>query len=229
MTEMRGLIRRFVTLMLLGSVFAACTSATGAPKSQPPAETAGSTSEVTAEADCYAIDENVDTPPLTVATLSRVTTAVVIAEVKAIEGGVWNTENGAKPDKARGPRFNPGIVTPINLQVLESVQGELGPGAVRVVNPGGTAGCVEHSVDNAAVLEKGRTYAFFLQPSPDADGDRHADLPQVLVAWPVAADGSVETPYDGTLSRDDFNGLVENPVEPPEMAEPTPAGLDNPG
>jgi hypothetical protein len=229
MTEMRGLIRRFVTLMLLGSVFAACTSATGAPKSQPPAESAGSTSGVAADADCYAIDENVDTPPLTVATLSPVTTAVVIAEVKAIEGGVWNTKNGAKPEKARGPRFNPGIVTPVNLQVLASIQGELGPGAVRVVNPGGTAGCVEYSVDNAAVLEKGRTYAFFLQPSPDADGERHADLPQVLVAWPIAGDGSVETPYDGTLSRDDFIALVENPVEPPETAEPTPAGLDNPG
>jgi hypothetical protein len=227
---MRNRNGAFVALVVLSvGLLAACTSATGAPKSQPPAGTAGSTPELTPEADCYVIDESVDMPPITVATLLPVTSDVVIAEVKAIEGGIWNTKNAAKPDKARGPRFNPGVVTPINLQVLESVQGDLGPGAIRVVNPGGTAGCVEHTVDNAAQVEKGKTYAFFLQPSPDADGERHPELPLVLVAWPVAADGSVETLHDGTLSHGDFVALVEDPVEPPSTPEPSPAGPDNPG
>lgn len=228
---MRKLNQQLATVMLLAAgALSACTAAPGAPDSQQPSDgSAASGAAPSAEADCYGINESVDTPPRTIAALSEFTDAVVIAEVKAIEGGVWNTKDGAKPERANGPRFNPGIQTPINLQITETIRGDDGPGAIRVVNPGGTADCVEHVVDNAARVEKGKTYAFFLQPSPDADGVRRPELPLIVVAYPVSADGSVATEYDGTLSHDEFVALVESPVAPPTTPEPTPAGTDNPG
>ena len=222
---MRASNRRFtVSILLAAGLMGACSAGPGAPTPQPTEAPAESTSDPTGDPNCYGINESVDTPPRTVAALSRFTDSVVIAEVKAIEGGVWNTKNGSKPEQARGPRFNPGIQTPINLQILETIRGDHGPGAIRVVNPGGTADCVEHIVDNAARVEMGKTYAFFLQPSPDADGVRRPELPLVVVAYPVAADGSVATEYDGTLSHDDFVALVENPVPPPSTPEPSSAG-----
>jgi len=227
---MRKLSERLAIPMLLAAgLLSACTAAPGAPTQQPTEASAGPTADPTANANCYGINESVDTPPRTVAALSGFTDSVVIAEVKAIEGGVWNTKDGAKPERANGPRFSPGIQTPINLQITETILGDHGPGAIRVVNPGGTADCVEHIVDNAARVEKGKTYAFFLQPSPDADGVRRPELPLIVVAYPVGPDGSVATEYDGTLSHDDFLALVENPVPPPTTPEPTPAGSDNPG
>ena len=72
---------------------------------------------------------------------------------------------------------------------------------------------------------KGKTYAFFLQPSPDADGVRRPELPLIVVAFPVGADGSVATDYDGTLSRDEFAALVEHPFRrrpPPSRPPPEP-------
>jgi hypothetical protein len=227
---MRTLDRRLAASMLLATgLLSACTAAPGAPTEPTTAASAGPTADPTGDASCYGINESVDTPPRTVAALSKFTDSVVIAEVKAIEGGVWNTKDGAKPEGANGPRFNPGIQTPINLQITATIRGGHGPGAIRVVNPGGTADCVEHIVDNAARVEKGKTYAFFLQPSPDADGVRRPELPLIVVAYPVGPDGSVATEYDGTLSHDDFVALVENPVPPATTPEPSPAGSDNPG
>ncbi|HLO36737.1 MAG TPA: hypothetical protein VK194_11665 [Candidatus Deferrimicrobium sp.] len=158
-------------------------------------------------------------------------TMVVVAEVKSIEAGVWNTTDGRQPDRGvkNGPKFNPEVETPINLQVDDPWFGDAGPGALRVVNPGGSAGCVEYHVSNAPDPQIGRTYVFFLQPSPDADGQRHPELPLVLEAWPVDDTGQVETPHDGSLSLASLEDLVRHPVAPVPTPEPTPAGSDHPG
>lgn len=78
-------------------------------------------------------------------------------------------------------------------------------------------------------MEKGTTYVFFLQPSPDADGVRHPERPLILAAWPVKTDGSVDTEYDGPLSLGDLAAAVANPVPPSATPEPSPAGTANPG
>jgi hypothetical protein len=137
---------------------------------------------------------------------------VVIAEVTDIEDSTWNTKDGEQPaggDRAR-PGFTPSVVTPVHLRVERWIRGDKGPAAIRAVNPGGIAGCVEHTVSNAPLLEKGRKYAFFLQPSRDANLIRHPELPQVIVAWPVTDDGTVETVHDGTLGPDEFEDAVAN-------------------
>lgn len=218
--------------LLVGGLLAACSSISseaGAGDDPPASDPIGQAP--TEEPNCYGINEAVDTPPLSVDFLMDFATEVFVAKVKSIEAGVWNTRNGDKPPKGvkNGPRFNPGIVTPINLQVDTTLLGGAGPGAIRVVNPGGTTDCVEHNVSNAPVLEKGKTYVFFLQPSSDAEGVKKPELPQVIAAWLVLADGSVETAVEGVLPLNDVQALVDNPVPPPVEPEPTPAGTNNPG
>lgn len=224
MQHLCGRISGVVLVVLFSSLLAACTAAPGG--------TSSPAAEASAEAeDCRGINESVDTPPLSVHFLMDFATDVFVGEVKSIEAGVWNTKDGKKPPKGvkNGPKFNPGVVTPVNLQIDESFFGDAGPGAIRVVNPGGTADCVEHHVSNAPVLEKGKTYVFFVQPSPDADGVRKPDLPQVIAAWPVLADGSVETSVEGILTLNEVKALVRDPEPPPVEPEPTAAGTDNPG
>ncbi len=220
-----GRISGFVLIALFGGLLAACTAAPGGPRGSPAAAASAEAAE------CHAINESVDTPPYSVQFLMDFATIVFVAEVRSIEAGVWNTQDGKKPPKGakNGPKFNPAVVTPINLQIDATFFGDAGPGAIRVVNPGGTADCVEHHVSNAPVLQKGKTYVFFVQPSPDADGVRKPELPQVLAAWPVLADGSVKTSVEGTLPLNEVEELVRNPVPPPVEPEPTAAGTGNPG
>jgi hypothetical protein len=88
---------------------------------------------------------------------------------------------------------------------------------------------VEYRVSNPPDLQKGKKYVFFLQPSPDADGQRHPDLPLVLEAWPVDDSGQVETAEEGSLALVTVEDLVHHPVTPTATPEPTPAGSDHPG
>lgn len=226
--------RHVLSIVGLTALLAACTVGPGASISTTPDASSGALAAGQSQAptpECYGMNESVDTAPLTVANLMPFSTVVVVAEVKSIEGGAWNTKDGTQPSQAnrKSGKFNAGIVTPINLQVDDAWFGQAGPGAIRVVNPGGTSGCVEHRVSNAPVLVKGNTYVFFLQPSPDADGVRHPELPLVLAAWPVDAAGNVETAEEGSLDIAQVEALVKHPVAPPTTPEPTPAGTDQPG
>ena len=78
-------------------------------------------------------------------------------------------------------------------------------------------------------LQKGGSYIFFVQPSADADGQGHPDLPVVLRAWPVDGSGQVQTPEDGSLSLAQLKDLVDHPVAPSASPEPTAAGSEHPG
>lgn len=230
---MRDLNRQILaaSIALLPALLSACAAAgTGATGTSEPIIQAalGSASDTP---DCYGIDESVDAAPSTIANLLPFTTSVVVADAKTIEGGVFNTKNGTRPDTGQksGPKFNPGVVTPINLQITRTMLGSDGPGALRVVNPGGTADCVVENVSSGATVARGKSYVFFLQPSPDSDGVRHPELPIILAAWPVNADGSVDTAYDGTMSVDDLASAVANPSPSSAGPEPTPGGTSNPG
>jgi hypothetical protein len=67
----------------------------------------------------------------------------------------------------------------------------------------------EHNVSNAPALTRGARYVFFLQPSKDADGNRHNELQGIVVAWPVDAGGNVMTEEDGTLTVAELRGEIE--------------------
>jgi hypothetical protein len=222
---------RLLSLVALTALLAACISGPAAGASSSPAPSDASAVAAQPSPDCITTDVSVNAVPPTVANLMGFSKIVVVAQVKSLEAGVWNTKDGAQPGQGvkAGPRFNPAIVTPVNLQVTDTWFGDAGPGAMRVVNQGGTAGCSQWNVNIAPDLQKGGSYVFFLQPSADADGQGHPELPVVLRAWLVDATGQVETPEDGSLTIAQLESLVRHPVAPSATPEPTPAGSDHPG
>lgn len=167
--------------------------------------------EYTTNWDCYGAVVNRDGPPSTIAFLMTYNTAVVIADVRSIEEGIFNTRDGGPPDPPRGAGqgYDLEVQTPVNLAVSSVLYGPGDGGARRVVNDGGKAGCVEYDVQGAPRLEIGRTYAFFLSPSAFTDGRPRPELPEIRVAWPVSQRGMVATPEDGLLTLEELAKAIE--------------------
>jgi hypothetical protein len=214
-------------------VLAACAAVPGAtrvPESPnsttplPPVASAKPTAEASAtpfleeqpgetlDPRCHSISEAVDTPPLTIALLMTVTTAVVIASVDSIEEGIFNTPGGVAPDRLSEEGYNPGVLTPVNLTVASVMDGDHGTRTIRVVNRGGKAGCITHSVSNAPHIEKGVTYVFFLHPSVYSNGEYRPELPEIIVAWAVNPNGTVATEEDGVLTVEQLSDKVTAPA-----------------
>jgi hypothetical protein len=157
---------------------------------------------------CYGRSEAVDTPPYTIAFLMEYTTAVVVARVDSIEDGIFNTPGGVAPDRPPAEGYDPGVLTPVNLRVASVIEGNQGTRTMRVVNRGGQAGCITQQVSNAPQVETGVTYVFFLHPSVYSNGVHRPELPEMLVAWPVNDNGTVQTEEDGTLTVEELTDKV---------------------
>lgn len=144
--------------------------------------------------------------------MMSVSDSVVLGEVVTIEPGIFNTRDGKRPDPSRGhgPGYEPGVQTPINVQVTSVIAGDEQAGTIRAVIEGGAADCIVHRVDSAPSVERGQSYVFFLQPSKDAEGVRHPELPGVVAAWLVDADGLVRTEEDGTLTIDELEARIRD-------------------
>jgi hypothetical protein len=164
---------------------------------------------------CYGISEAVDTPPLTIALLMTVTTAVVVASVDSIEEGIFNTPGGVAPDRLSEEGYDPGVLTPVNLTVASVIEGDQGTGTLRVVNRGGKAGCITHNVSNSPHLKTGVTYVFFLHPSVYSNGKYRPELPEIIVAWAVNANGTVATEEDGVLTVEELTNKVTASAKSP--------------
>jgi hypothetical protein len=136
------------------------------------------------------------------------TTAVVVASVDSIEEGIFNTPGGEPPDRPPEEGYDPAVLTPVNLAVSSVIEGDQKPGTLRVVTPGGRAGCILHHVSNAPRVETGVTYVFFLHPSVQSNGERNPELPEMLVAWPVNDNGAVATEEDGVLTVEQLTDKV---------------------
>ena len=159
---------------------------------------------------CYELTEVGDGPPRTIDLITQVSDSVLLGEVLAIERAIFNTSDGRRPDhnRPRGPGYEPGVLTPLNVQVESQIAGDEQPSSVRVVIEGGEADCIVHRVDGTPRLEEGARYVFFLQPSKDAEGIRHPELPRVVAAWPVGVDGVVRTEEDGRLTLHELETKV---------------------
>jgi hypothetical protein len=157
---------------------------------------------------CYIRNEAVDTPAYTIAFLMDYTTAVVVASVDSIEEGIFNTPGGEPPDRPPEEGYDPAVLTPVNLAVSSVIEGDQEAGPLRVVTPGGRARCVLHQVSNAPHVETGVTYVFFLHPSVQSNGKRNPELPEMLVAWPLRDDGTVQTTEDGVLTVEQLTDKV---------------------
>jgi hypothetical protein len=149
----------------------------------------------------------VDYAPYTTSTLASYGWGFVVADVKAIEPAIFNTEDGKKPRgfgakrDPSNPDFNGKIFTPVAVQVDQVISGRAKPGANRFLIEGGTIGCYTTTVDVSPIVEKGSRYVFVLTDAKDAKGQKLLDLQEAKFAWPVDASGVVQTP-DGPNTLD---------------------------
>lgn len=156
---------------------------------------------------CGADEVSADAPAPTVSNRTRGSTSVVIARVVAVGSARWNTLDGTRPSFDAVPPRGAYVYRAITLSVISQSKGSM-PGSATVRLPGGTADCFTFLFENTPELVPGRDYAFFLGPSRNASGGDGAMTLTVNEGWPVAADQTVQTPLDGSLSLQAFSAVV---------------------
>ncbi len=182
---------------------AGVTAPAVSPESSASADpsTAAAAPTPTPAVDCVGGDLSISHVPYTIDGIGQYARVAVVGTVNSLEGGVWNTPDGSPPGKGQknGPRFDPEILTPINVNVDQVLIGSPKPGTIRVLNEGGTAGCSVMNVPSAPRITKGTNYVFFLREGEDATGKKQDALDVIITAWPVDRDGNVATEEDGIV------------------------------
>ncbi len=181
------------------SLLSACTGPTGSIATLTPAPT-----------ECVVYDLSINHAPYTVRSLVAAGSSAFVGTVLAIEGGTWNTANGAQPDPnaARGPHFDLEVLTPVNVRVDRPLAGTIKAGTVRVLREGGETGCSKVVVAGAPALDVGRQHVVWTRQGVDFDGTARPDLQVVITAWPVDDHGMVATEEDGPVSVDRLAALI---------------------
>jgi hypothetical protein len=145
----------------------------------------------------------------TVANWTRASQMVAIGTVISIGPARWNTADGSEP--AFTAQGNPPAWAEIYRHVTLSIQ-RTAKGAVATVLTarllGGTVNCYTYSRSGAPAPAVNGSYAVFLGVSTDSTGFTTTQL-TLFDAWPVAADGTITTPMDGTLSVAAFVSAVQ--------------------
>jgi hypothetical protein len=196
------------TLFLVGGCVAA-GSITATPNLSPGSSTPTPPSQPTLDPTdgCGTGNLWVDYAPYTTATLASYGWSFVVADVKSTEPAIFNTADGKKPrgfmakPVAGTPGSNGKIYTPVVVQVDRAISGQTKPGANRFLIEGGTIGCYTTRLDVSPNVEKGARYVFIVTAAQDADGKKLLDLQEAKFAWPVDANGVVQT-VDGPQSID---------------------------
>jgi hypothetical protein len=139
----------------------------------------------------------------TVAHRTHASQMVAVGTVTSIGSARWNTPNGSAPTFSQGhPPAWALIYRPVTLSIQETAKG-VGVATLTGRLPGGTVSCFTYTQSGAPAPAANGSYAFFLGASADSTGFTSAQL-TLIDAWPVAADGTISTPLDGTLSTTAF-------------------------
>jgi hypothetical protein len=205
---------RLMLVTALGLVLAACSAAAPPPSSAPSPSAAGKVppSGATPPAQtpapsptCLDRSAEVDTIEPTVENLAGVIPTVVVGTFVGYGPGQWNTPAGDRP----GPSSDLStlIVRPARINVDQALRGDLAAAKVARVQ-GGQVGCNRETYSSAPLLVTGQRYVFFLQDDPEPS---HKGSSAKLVgwAWPVATDGTVVTPLEGTVGLSTIEQTLE--------------------
>ena len=159
-------------------------------------------------ANCGSVDISIDGAPATVANRTNASTAVVIGTVQAIQGAQWNTADGTPPAFTEDghPPLWAGVYRPVLISVSSTAKGTQSSSLTALL-AGGSVGCYSSLVEGTPALTVGSRLALFLGPSATSTGHTASQL-TIIDAWAVTADGSVQTPLEGTESISSFEAAV---------------------
>jgi hypothetical protein len=228
-----SLVPTFILAVALGAsvVAAGCVgSRTAIPSDEvpspsvevaPTAESSGEAATSTAtpaptaptvDDSCVVYTAHQNHVPFTIANLSGISAAIVVADVVAVKGGRWNTGDGKRPLKANAAPLAH-AQTDYVLKPTRAIQGPEAKGALVVaVNGGvldeGTPACARWDFPEAPDLEKGLSYVVFLGTDVNESGKKVKDRLVVLDAWPIGSTGGIVTSEGDSMTVDELQAAI---------------------
>ncbi|MHB8892157.1 MAG: hypothetical protein ACYC65_08955 [Candidatus Limnocylindrales bacterium] len=213
------LVRAFALALAMVVVAGSCAGVAAPSAGVTGAPSASSTAASIAPGatDCRSLYLSIDSLDPTLKNLRSESRDVIVGTVASEGGAFWESPTGKGP--APGEQLGEGnefyILTPYVVTVDQMVTGSRSPGEITVVVEGGKIGCSKLEVSPAVTLKVKERYVLFLSPRLAATGARAIDLPLAFHAFPVTADGTVQTPLDGTISLAALSrALAQDPQSP---------------
>jgi DNA-binding phage protein len=169
---------------------------------------------------CYAISGTSGGSAQTVQSLSKDATVVVEGSFKSYGSARWNTPNGNRPSKDEVQAKTARLYRPIAVGGLNELVGAVG--SKEMTQRGGRLDCDSVLYDGDDDLKAGQDYVYFLVTALDSD-EQPTDRLLLLAAWPVRADGKVQTAEEGGLTIAELKQAISNGGLPPQETpiEPT--------
>lgn len=147
-----------------------------------------------------------DRAPPTVALTTQISKAVIIGEITEVGPSRWNTADEmppAEPNRMLGTD----AMRILRVHVVQAITRGAPDQDATIWIPGGDIGCHQFLVDGfPATPTVGSRFALFLNDVVPANGVQ--GLYGVFQLWPLADDGKLQTPEDGTISTTKFATLV---------------------
>lgn len=164
--------------------------------------------------------------PKTIENLAVNASTIVVGTFTGYGPALWETPDGTRPATydTKDPN-QPGIVTPLSIDVAGVVQGRR-EAVGHAVIPGGRAGCDQLFAMERLTLDAGQRYVVFLNTNT-----RQGEVTgyyTVMDAWPISPDDLVQTRMEGShplrqVIRELQNGKAD-PTPTFKASEPTGGG-----
>jgi hypothetical protein len=170
---------------------------------------------------CGLIAGTYDPWPQTIALMSETSAAVLVGRFASYGEAYWNTPDRKPPDLATLREGRAEIRTPVQLEAVEALRGDMQAADHAVLWNQGKVGCLEMTLDTSPDLRLGESYALFLKESRSTKLEADADL-SVMAAWPVDEKGDVATAENGILSVTQLDSALDAgiSVDKPDAEEP---------
>ena len=150
-----------------------------------------------AEGSCFVVHVQATIGPRTVAAMAAMSPDIIVGTFQGFGPSRWNTPDGTRPTSNEFNSTSARLVRSVSIGVQTTVRGA-GASASQAIVRGGQLGCDVSSFSDSPSLTVGSRYVFFLVPVGNSMGGPSSDL-LVLEAWPIDANGTVQTREDGAI------------------------------
>lgn len=161
---------------------------------------------------CYEVVAQPSQEAPSIEHLTRIASSILVGTFEGHDAARWNTPDGHRPTPSELMETSARLHRPLRITVERAISGEPDD-AGHAFDPGGRLDCDLTALAGGRELTLGRRYVFFLMAVTNSVGAMVGDL-QLIDAWPVGADGIVETPGEGSKPLADLVEAVERVPSP---------------
>lgn len=206
---MRSLLLLFV---VTAAGIAACVPGqthSGAPATSSPVVEVPFDSRGPVPSGCYEVVAMPSQEAPTVGHLDDLATTILVGTFDGHDAARWNTPDGHRPTPSELIETSARLHRPLRITFEQTARGNAGD-AAHAFDPGGRLDCDLTALAGGRELTAGRRYVFFLLAVTNSVGDTVGDL-QLIDAWPIGDDDTVETPGEGPKPLADLVRTFSSP------------------